>query len=99
MSAGTVPADDPRRHVRVRLRAAQWLVWALQGGGPGAQMAWDAAVDEFGSEAEIGEAVRQLQGETTSDSVEDLQAEIAYLTLCLENVRVSPPEPPTGDSA
>ena len=54
-ATGSVPAHDPRRHLRVRLRAAQLLVHALRGaeGEAGMRMAWDAAVEEFGTGIEL----------------------------------------------
>jgi hypothetical protein len=82
---------DPRRHLRVRLRAAQLLVHAFRGGDDagGMQMTWDAAVGEFGTGIELFADVVGLivEHETDRDTLTSrLQTEIARLTLFLEDV-------------
>ena len=88
---GTVAVDDPHRGERVRLRASQLLVWALLGadGEAGMRMAWDAAVEEFGTGVELFGSVVGLVAEYAADHASlraALQAEINRLTGVLNAV-------------
>jgi hypothetical protein len=92
-ATGSVPADDPRRHLRVRLRAAQLLVHALRGaeGEAGMRMAWDAAVEEFGTSIELFGSTIGLIAEFAADRdtlTARLQTEIANMALLIEDVRM-----------
>lgn len=87
-----VPLDDPRRHIRIRLRAAQILVHALWAGlwPEGRDLARSTASGEFGGESEVFTAVLTLLHEYADEPVaitQRLRDEIAYLTLCLEDIR------------
>lgn len=91
-ATGSVPADDPRRHLRVRLRAAQLLTHAMRGadGADGMRLAWDAAVAEFGTGIALFGSVVGLVAEYADHDTltRSLQAEIARVSLQLEDVRM-----------
>jgi hypothetical protein len=91
----TVDPDDPRRHLRIRLRAAQALVHALWAGiyPEGLTLALEAAATEFGDDvaAELLPAVLGLLHEYADEPLvmtRCLRDEIARLSLYLEDVRV-----------
>lgn len=87
------PADDPRRHIRVRLVAAQILVNTVLPAPSEPPAVFDAAADLARA---IGVTDRELLSEivcligkhadTREVMARTLQSEIAELTLFLENV-------------
>ncbi|BCZ24849.1 hypothetical protein MYSE111917_16635 [Mycobacterium senriense] len=88
-----VPLDDPRRHIRIRLRAAQILVHALWSGlwPEGAELARRSALNDFGPDAsaEILPAVLGLLHEYADEPLamtSKLREEIARLHLYLADV-------------
>ena len=88
---GTVPLDDPHRHERIRLRAAQLLVWALLGaaGEDGMRLAWATAADEFGTGIELFGSVVGLVAEYAANHDvlrARLQTEINRLTGILDEI-------------
>ncbi|MCW2685511.1 MAG: hypothetical protein JWR37_401 [Mycobacterium sp.] len=95
MSEPTVDPDDPRRHIRIRLRAAQTLVYALWAGvyPEGLTLARQTAATEFGhdAEAELLPALLRLLHDFANEPVvmtTNLRTEIARLSLYLEDIRV-----------
>lgn len=85
--------DDPRRHIRIRLRAAQLLVHALWAGlwPEGMRLAIEEAIAEIGQTVadELLPVVLSLIHEFIDEPLamtRRLRVEIVYLTACLEDV-------------
>jgi hypothetical protein len=89
---GTVPLDDPRRHIRIERRTRQLLAAALRNDRIGWNEAWTDAYTEFGLAFALDAVTAMpaiLRQHLDDDAAEELAARVAEpifnLAMCLEN--------------